>query len=57
MTTWGAYHLFVIGLRMPDRVQLQAMTMLRAVCQAIPEECEKWGKNRHTTTWPEAQLG
>ena len=32
------------GKRMLDRIQLQIMTMLRAVCQAILEECEKWGQ-------------
>ncbi len=48
-SSWGSspraddYSLFVIGQRMLDRIQLQIMTMLRAVCQAILEECEKWG--------------
>jgi len=47
-SSWGSstraddYSLFLIGQRMLDRVQLQIMTMLRAVCQAILEECEKW---------------
>ena len=34
---------FIIGQRMLGRTQLQVMPMLRAVCQAILEECEKWG--------------
>lgn len=48
-SSWGStsrandYSLFTIGQRMLDRIQLQVTTMLRAVCQAILEECQKWG--------------
>ncbi len=48
-SSWGSstraddYSYFIIGQRMLDRIQLQIITMLRAVCQGVLEECEKWG--------------
>ncbi len=48
-SSWGSTSraddcsLFSIGLRMLDRLQIQVMMMLRAVCRAILEEAEKWG--------------
>ena len=51
-SSWGSStraddtSLFAIGQRMLDRIQLQIMTTLRAVCQAILEECEKWRQVR-----------
>ncbi len=48
-SSWGSTSrldecsLFATGVRTLDRLQIQVVTMLRAVCQAIWKEAEKGG--------------